>query len=167
MRSLSPSPRDTAAVSHHAPMSAPTRPASLEAAVGPRLRRVGWTSAISGALVTFLAVGVFIPALGLGHEQVRLALINAPLLVGYVLVSGTVIASLMGRRVSRALRWIPEVRDPSEQEHSATLALPVSAVKLDAVAWTGAGVLFAVVDGLVQSWELAAVVAGTIWLGDG
>ncbi len=132
---------------------------------GRRISRLGWTSAVSGACVTFLAVGFFTPLIGIDLNKGPLALLNVPLIAGYVLLSGLLMQSVFRRHVSLTLAWLREDRPPDEQEHRLTLGLPVYLVKLDFLAWAGAGATFALLNGLVESWGLAAVVAATIWLG--
>jgi class 3 adenylate cyclase len=130
-----------------------------------RLTVIGWTTGGSGALVVFIAIGFLIP-LFVGLDQLtRLGLVNGPLVVAYLIVSGLVIRRRFGRHVRRTLTWVGEQREPDEREHAQTLRLAVRAVKLDAIAWLIAGVAFGLFDAAQFSWGVAALVAGTIWLG--
>lgn len=158
-------PQDLAAIAGGAPRPADPSGLALWQTTRRRISRVGWTSATSGALVTFIAVGFFIPLVGAEHEQTKLALLNAPLIAVYVLLSGLLLQSVFARHARRALAWLLEDRPPDEVEHRLTLALPAHVVKLDAVAWVIGGAAFSLLNGIVQSWGLAAVVAATIWLG--
>jgi adenylate cyclase len=126
---------------------------------------VGWTTAGSGALVVFIAVGFLVPLFSSLHELARIALVNGPLVLAYLLGSGVAILKIFGRHVARTLAWLREGRPPDEREHAQTLRLAAYAVKVDALAWLAAGVLFGALDAAVFSWGLAAMVAGTIWLG--
>jgi hypothetical protein len=130
-----------------------------------RLSRIGWMAAGCGAVVVFLAVGFLVPLFGSLHQLARLALINGPLGLAYLLASAVVITRHFGRHVSRALAWVREDRPPGEREHEQTLRLAIYAVKIDALAWVIAGALFGVLDGLMFSWGLGALVLGTVWLG--
>jgi adenylate cyclase len=139
--------------------------AALVRTTGVRISRIAWLSGIAGAVVTFVAVGFFIPILGLADQQPKLFLVNAPLLVVYLVAFGLIQQRLGDRYTARALGWLAEGRDPTPEEHRLTLTAAAWAIKGDAIGWVIAGVLFAVVNGLVQSWTLAAVIAATIWLG--
>jgi adenylate cyclase len=132
---------------------------------GTRISRVGWLSSIAGALVTFMAVGFFIPILGLSHQQGKLALLNGPLIAIYLVAFGLMQQRMGDRYAARALDWLAEDREPTPEEHRLTLKLAAWSIKGDAIGWLIAGLLFSVLNGLVQSWTLAAVVAATIWLG--
>jgi adenylate cyclase len=129
------------------------------------LSRVAWGSGICGGLMTFAAVAFFIPLVAPSSEELSIGLLNGPLIVVYLLLTGIPMQRRMARRARRALAWQEEGRDPTDQEHRMTLGLPLYAVKLDAVAWLFAGVCFGLLNGLVHSWPLAAVVVSTIWLG--
>jgi adenylate cyclase len=129
------------------------------------LSRVGWASAVCGALVTFIAVGFFIPLVVPSSQEWNVALLSAPLIVLYLVVSGASMQHHLGNRARRALAWVDEDREPTDAEHRMTLNLPFYAVKLDAAAWLLAGVVFSLLDGAVFSWTLGAVVLATIWLG--
>jgi adenylate cyclase len=60
---------------------------------------------------------------------------------------------------------VVEGREPDEREHRLTLRLPVQVVKVEALGWVAAGILFAVVNAAAASWVSAAVAAAAIWLG--
>lgn len=92
-------------------------------------------------------------------------MLNGPLIAVYVLLSGLLMQSIFRRHVGRTLAWLRQDRAPDELEHRLTLGLPIYVVKLDFLAWAGAGAIFSLLNGLVYSWGLAAVVAATIWLG--
>jgi adenylate cyclase len=129
------------------------------------MSRLAWLSGGAGALVTFIAVGFFIPILGLAHQQWKLGLLNGSLLVVYLVAFGLLRMRMWRRYAAGTLNWLAEEREPAPEEHRRTLKLSASAIKGDALGWVIAGVLFSSVNGLVQSWALSAVVAATIWLG--
>ena len=152
----------------NAPGTASAAEGSGEALIrttGARLTRVAWLSGSAGALVTFIAVGFFIPILGLAHQQWKLGLLNGSLLAVYLVAFGLIRMRTWRRYAARTLDWLAQGRQPTPEEHRRTLGLSVWAIKGDALGWVIGGVLFSVINGLVQSWALAAVVAATIWLG--
>jgi adenylate cyclase len=120
---------------------------------------------VAGAIVVFIAIGFLIPVFINAHDTPRLALISGPLVAAYLVVSGLTINRVFGRHLARAVSWIVADRPPDEREHRMTLGLAVHAVKLDALAWTLAALLFAVLTGIVHSWGFGLVVGATIWLG--
>jgi adenylate cyclase len=130
-----------------------------------QLSRVGWTSAVCGATVTYAAVGFLIPLVGLGREEWRVGALNGPLIAAYLIVSWLGLNRWWRPRMSRALAWLREGRAPTPAEHRRTLALALHTVKLDAALWGLGAVVFGLLNGIVFSWGLAAVVAVTIWLG--
>jgi adenylate cyclase len=130
-----------------------------------RLSKIGWTAAGAGTLVVFLAIGFLIPLFGSLHQLGRLFVINGPLVAVYFVLSAVTITRRFGRRVSEALAWVREDRPPDEREHSLTLGLAAYAVKLDALAWIVAGVVFGVINSILFSPGTGALILGTIWLG--
>ncbi len=130
-----------------------------------RLSLTGWITAGSGTVVVFLAVGFIVPLFAGLHQLARLAVINAPLVVVYFIVVSVFITRRYGRYVSDALAWLRDDRPPDEREHAQTLRLATSAVKLDALAWILAGVVFGVLNSILFSVGTGALVLGTIWLG--
>jgi len=131
-----------------------------------RLKLIGWCCGAAGAVATFTAVGLLFPALGGSvRVNVKSGWVNAPVIVAAVIGLGWAQARVRGRHLSGALRWLTEDRAPDKREHLLTLGLPAYHLKRDALAWTLAAVGFALFNGLVFSWGLAAIVAGTIWLG--
>jgi adenylate cyclase len=130
-----------------------------------RLSHIGWTAAGAGTLVVFLAIGFLIPLFGSLHQLGRLSLINGPLVAVYFVLSAATITRRFGRRVSEALAWVREDRPPDEREHEDTLGLAAYAVKLDALAWIVAGVVFGVLNTMLFSPAIGALILATIWLG--
>jgi adenylate cyclase len=133
--------------------------------VRAQLTWLGWVVGLVGALVVFLSIGFLIPVFIDADERGELAALNAPPIVAYVAVAGTVIMSQSRRHLARTLTWLIEERTPDPGEHRETLRLGLYGVKLHALAWAVAGVGFSVLNAFAHSWEFAAVVAGTTWLG--
>ena len=130
------------------------------------LSLIGWGGGVVGALVIFAAVGMFYPAFGGSvRDNITSGWVNAPVIAAVLAVAGLLQTRISRRHVSQALRWLTENRLPDEREHRLTLSLAAFSVKLDVMAWIVAAGLFAVFNGLVFSWGLAAIVAATIWLG--
>ena len=130
-----------------------------------RLTWLGWIGGAVGALVIFLAIGFLIPIFIDPAERGELALLNGPLIVVYVVVGGGLLTRHSSRHLERTLAWVEEGRPPDEDEHRRTLGLAGYALKLYGTAWLVAGALFSLLNAFEHSWEFAAVVAGTIWLG--
>jgi adenylate cyclase len=140
--------------------------AALVSSVTRRLTLIGWGGGAVGAAATFTAVGLFFPALG-GSVKVNATSgwVNAPVIVAYLVAAGWFTKRIRARHVSETLRWLTEDRPPDDREHRLTLGLAAYQVKRDALLWTLAAVIFALLNGLLFSWGLAAIVAGTIWFG--
>lgn len=139
---------------------------SVVSVVARRLRLISWVGGSAGAVATFTAVGLFFPALGGSvHVNKTSGWVNAPVIVAFLVVVGYVQARVRGRHVGDAPQWLTEARPPDEREHRLTLGLAAYHLKLDALAWTVAAVGLALLNGIVFSWGLAAIVAGTIWFG--
>jgi adenylate cyclase len=138
----------------------------LVSTVKRRLKLIGWVGGAVGAAATFVAVGLFFPALG-GSIKVNATsgLVNAPVIVAFLVVVGYLQAKMRGKHVVEALRWLSEDRPPDEREHQMTLGLAIYHVKLDVLIWSLAAVGFSLLNGLAFSWGLAGIVAGTIWFG--
>ncbi|HUZ28443.1 MAG TPA: adenylate/guanylate cyclase domain-containing protein [Solirubrobacteraceae bacterium] len=134
--------------------------------LGKRLKLIGFGGNAVGALTTFAAVGFLFPAFG-GSSRVNIdsGWVDGPVIVVAVALTGVLYARIKGRHLSRALQWLTEERTPDQSEHRLTLSLPVYMFKLDAVGWSLAAVGFALFNGIVFSWGLAAIVAATIWFG--
>jgi adenylate cyclase len=146
--------------------TAPQRsPLPAPGAIHVRLTRIGWTAAGCGALVVSLAIGFLVPLFASLQQLARLAVVNGPTGAAYLLAAGMIVSRRFGAHVNDTVAWIREGRPPDDAEHQRTLRLAAYAVKLDALAWIVAGILFGVLDGLWFSWGIGALVLGTIWLG--
>jgi adenylate cyclase len=131
-----------------------------------RLKLIGMGGAGLGALVTFIAVDyLFLAVGGSRNLNVKSAWLNAPVIIVVLAVFAVVYTPIRRRHLEEALRWLPEGRAPDEREHRLTLGLAAYSVKLDAIGWSVSAIGFALINGFVFSWGLAAVVAVTIWFG--
>ena len=131
-----------------------------------RLKLIGMGIGAVGASVSFVAVGLMFLALGGSNEvNVRSGWVNAPVIAAFLIASALLFIPFRRRHIATALRWLSEERAPDEREHRLTLGLAVYSTKLDALAWSAAAIFFAIFNGLLFSWGLAAVVAATIWFG--
>jgi adenylate cyclase len=139
--------------------------AKLVRDVRVRLNWLGWVAGGAGALVVFNSIGFLIPIFIDPGERTDLALLNAPLIVVYVLVGGFVVKTNSDRHLARTLEWVVQGRAPDEREHKLTLGLAVRGVKLAALGWIVGGVLFSVMNAFAHSWQFAAVVGATTWAG--
>jgi adenylate cyclase len=99
------------------------------------------------------------------RDQGRLALINGPLVVLVTLFGQWLNSRVFTAHARRTLAWLREERAPTIEEHRQTLSLALYAVRVAALEWIAAGILFALLNGFIESWGFAAVVAATIWLG--
>jgi adenylate cyclase len=139
--------------------------AELVRDVNRRLALLGWAAGAAGSTVVFASIGFLIPIFLDPDDRTRLALINAPLILAYLLLIGMVIRKRTRAHLVRTTRWVVEGREPDEREHRRTLALALYGVKFALLGWLLAVVVFAVETVLVESWGFAAVVGATIWLG--
>jgi adenylate cyclase len=127
--------------------------------------RVGWITSAIGTLVVFSVIGFLIPVFADATDQDKLARVNLPLVAVYFVAIGLLMGRLIDAHANSTLAWVDEGREPDEREHRETLRLAVYVTKLDAIAWLVAGVLFSTLNAIVESWNMAAIVAATIWLG--
>jgi adenylate cyclase len=130
-----------------------------------RLVLVGWIATAAGTIIVFNSVGFLIPIFIGTRDQGNLALLNAPPAVAYMLVAGVILGRRYSRHIGATLAWMGEGREPDEREHRATLGLATYGVKLAALGWIVAGVLFSALNAVAHSVGFAAVVGATIWLG--
>jgi adenylate cyclase len=137
----------------------------LVADLSRRLAWLGWSAAAAGALVTSVAIGFLIPIFIDPDELGELALLNAPLIVVYLVVAGLLIRWRTDRHLIETLAWAVEARPPDAREHRETLALALWGVKINVLGWVVAGALFSTLNLFAHSWEFAAVVGATIWAG--
>jgi len=130
-----------------------------------RLTRMGWIAGVAAAIVVFNLIGFLIPIFIDPGERTDLALLNAPLIVIYVVVAGLITMRISRARFNERVRWLVEGREPDADEHRLSLSMASDAARLTAWTWGIAGALFFVLDTAVHSWEFGTVVLATVWLG--
>ena len=69
------------------------------------------------------------------------------------------------KHLLRTLEWMTAGRPPDDREHRRTLALAVYGAKFNGIAWVVGGILFSLLNGIIYSWELAAMSICATWLG--
>lgn len=136
----------------------------LACLVTHRLKVLGWVVCGSGALVVFLAVGFMIPVFMDVAQRDELARENLPVVVASYVLFGVVMTWLLKRRVAMAFAWLREDREPTEEEHRATLRLPAHTSTLTAGAWAIGGLLMGALN-LDHSLGFAAIVVIATWAG--
>jgi adenylate cyclase len=139
--------------------------AELVHEVREQLSRLGWGASIIGSIVVFVAIGLSIPIFIDAGDRNSLGLFNAPLVVTYVVVAGYLVRRSSDRYIYSTLEWIVEGREPDEGEHRRTLGLAVHMVKMVAIGWAVGAALLSVANGFAHSWDFAAIVVATTWLG--
>jgi adenylate cyclase len=139
--------------------------AALIGGIRRTVGRYGWAANMAGAAAVFLVISFLIPLFGDSRKIVRLGLINGPLVVLCVGLSGFAVRRRFSRVIATTTGWLQEGRPPTQDEYRRTLRLALHAVKLEAVAWLAGGVLFGALNAVVNSPGFAAVVTTTIWLG--
>jgi adenylate cyclase len=137
----------------------------LVRSVRRRLVRMGWVASVAGSVVVFIAIGFLIPIFVDPADRAELSLRNAPLIAAYLLIAGLLVQRNSDPHVARTLGWLVEDRPPDDREHRATLKLALRGVKLNALGWFVAAILFALLNAITHSWGFAAVVGATVWLG--
>lgn len=130
-----------------------------------RLIWLGLIAGAAGAYIVFTSVGFLIPIFLDAGERSELALMNAPAVAVYLMIFAFVSTRRVDAYRAATLSWIAEDRAPGEREHARTLDLATHGAKVMALGWILAGVLLAPLNGFAHSWDFAAVVAATVWLG--
>jgi adenylate cyclase len=146
-------------------MSEQTPGARLARETAARLGMLGWIASAVGASFVFVSIGFLIPIFTDPDDRDYLALVNAPLIVVFLVVVGLVVTRYRDRHFKRTLAWLSEGRAPDKREHRDTLRLALYNVKLTVHGWIAGVVVFFFFTGFTYSWAFAAVVAPTIWLG--
>ena len=91
--------------------------AQLADEIQRRLFWQGWIANGIGILLLFNLVGFLIPIFVDPGDRNSLGLQNAPIVLGFVAISGFVTTRLTRRKVVTALAWITEGREPTDEEH--------------------------------------------------
>ncbi len=133
-------------------------------AVERRHAWLGGVSNVAGAVVVFISIGFLIAVFFDSAERDELGAKNLPFALGLVPLFGAVMTWVIRRRRRRALSWIPEGREPSEEEHRLTLGLPPFTALLTATGW-GVGALASFAFNLDHSLGAAAVIGAAVWMG--
>ena len=136
----------------------------LIAEIVPRLLRRGLLVNAAGALVAFFSVGFLIPIFYDPAQREEIGREMAPLVIASVVIGSLVTTRLAKRDREKALGWVTEGREPTEDEHRLTLTLATRAMIRSGITWAIAAVVFALIN-LTYSLGFAAVVAATIWMG--
>jgi adenylate cyclase len=130
-----------------------------------RLGWLGWIASAIGAVIVFNSIGFLIPIFIDPDDRTPLALVNAPFVVLYFVVSGLLITRAVNRHRAKTLAWVVEGRAPDPREHRRTLRLALHAMKVNLLGWVVGAILFSTFNAFVHSWQFGAVVGATIWLG--
>jgi adenylate cyclase len=132
--------------------------------VGRRLRLIGWTAGITGAVFVFNTIGFLIPIFYDPDERVALARENLPIVAAIVILGGVVIDRWARKYQSEAFDWIRKGREPTVREHRMTLRVASRATLIDAISWLAGGLIVSAFN-VHHSLGFAAVVAAAIWAG--
>jgi adenylate cyclase len=128
-----------------------------------RLFWIGWLANAVGLVVVVAAVGFLIRVLD--DNSIRDGLWQLPVLAAYFVIAGGILSWHSRRYQARALGWIADGREPTDEEHRLTLRLAFAEVLATGVAWASAGVFFGILNGIDGEWGLGAVIAAAGWLG--
>ncbi len=129
-----------------------------------RLMWQGWVGNIVGATVTFMAVGFVLAVFFDSAERDQLGRENLPIAAATFAVFGIALTWAVRRRRARALQWLRDGRDPSDEERRLTLGLPTFTAYLTAGGWMAGGLVGAAFN-LDHSFGAAAVVGAAFWVG--
>jgi len=124
----------------------------------------GWVANVAGAIVVFISIGFVLSVVFDPDESADLGRKNLPFALVVIPLFGAVMTWVIRRQRLRALAWVPEGRDPSEDEHRLTLQLPTYTAMLTATSW-GLGGIASLAFNLDHSLGAAAVIGAAVWLG--
>jgi adenylate cyclase len=116
-----------------------------------------------GALIVFI-FGTLILKVAHPPPVGKVLLINGPVFVVYMVVTSILIPRKGNAVALRRLQWLIEERSPSAREQRVALRNPLLQVKVVAIAWAGAVVVFGPLN-LYFSAEIAANAATGIVMG--
>lgn len=117
-----------------------------------------------GALIVFVLLAVVLPSVPVTDEG-SARLVNGAMAGVYLILAVLGGYGFGVRRQSRATRWLPEGRDPTEREQRRTLRVPLSILVLEMVLWLAAAVVFGIVNALVFNIELGVRIAVVVGFG--
>ena len=127
----------------------------------------GWAGSRTsiGAAVVFMAIGFLVARL-LQRRAARPARRGEPAAPRRLRSSSSAWSSpiVAKRRRDRALGWLREGREPTDEERRLTLGLPAFAALVTAAGWGAASVL-GVASNLDHGVGTAAIIAVAVWLG--
>jgi adenylate cyclase len=132
--------------------------------VSRRLIAASWIANGMGAAVVFMSIGFLIAAIFDAEQRDSLGRDNLPLLIGCVVILGLLFTWIASRERSRAMAWLCEGREPTDDERRRTLRLPTFAAILTAIGWTIA-MIAGFVFNLDHSLAVAATTAAALWIG--
>jgi len=130
-----------------------------------RRMRIGLSAAnLVGALTVFVFLQLLVPVPSKIRHDTNLLLLNVGLFVVFAGV-GTTIANIWGPKTAREVRdWFLSGREPDEWQRALALRQPLEQLRVDAVLWLCAAVLFVSVNAF-WSITVAAQAAFMIALG--
>jgi adenylate cyclase len=130
-----------------------------------RLNRIGWITNGVGSLVVAASIAFLILVFIEDADIVEFALLNGPVVAVLFVITGLLIVRTANAYFEDAVGWLVEGREPNEREHRRTLRAALHSTKVDAIGWSVNAVFFVILNGVVVSWDVAAVVGATMWLG--
>ena len=145
-------------------MSGVDYPQRLVATISRRLSWQGWIANAIGAAVVFLAIGFLLAIFFSADTRDELGRRNLPVVIASVVLLGLPMRVAFKRRLERAVGWVLERREPTDEEHRLTLKLPAFTALLTGAGWA-AGAAISALFNLDQPAGTVAVIVGSIWLG--
>jgi adenylate cyclase len=133
--------------------------------VSRRLERLYWFGNAVGTAVIAAAAAILLPVFTESAERSDLAVRGLPAAVVLFVVVGLGIRHFDKQAYESAVAWIEAGRTPSEAERRRTLSLGWDHMKVTAYGWVAGAVVYSVGIGIFHSWDVAAVLAATGWLG--
>jgi adenylate cyclase len=125
---------------------------------------LGYFANVAGTAVVFISIGFLLAVFFDQAESDELGRENLPFVLLMVVVLGSLGTWTMRRQRRRALGWVAEDREPSEDEHRLTLALPMFTALVTATGWAMGGVASFALN-LDHSLGAAAVIGAAVWMG--
>jgi adenylate cyclase len=133
-------------------------------AVKRRHAWLGYFANIAGTAVVFISIGFLLAVFFDRTESNELGRENLPFVLLMVAVLGSLGTWTMRRQRRRALGWVAEDREPSEDEHRLTLGLPMFTALVTATGWALGGLASFALN-LDHSLGAAAVIGAAVWMG--
>jgi adenylate cyclase len=133
-------------------------------AVKRRHAWLGYFANIAGTAVVFISIGFLLAVFFDRTESNELGRENLAFVLLMVAVLGSLGTWTMRRQRRRALGWVAEDREPSEDEHRLTLGLPMFAALVTATGWALGGLASFALN-LDHSLGAAAVIGAAVWMG--